>query len=189
MKGCVLGMRPLRCITKALWLEPRFLISFRGSCTSREKPVCRPDVCSFSSLMNQGLWAVRLFRSTNRPRLACGSGSFRAASKLSHRVVSLDDGIHYATADVAIRLERSHLPVKVDDSPGSTVGPGAARQRGLDEARGDFIFKFLDSDDLLLRQSFPAQVATCSAGLSCASAYGPVWLKRIMLPTTRATVR
>ena len=53
----------------------------------------------------------------------------------------------------------------------SNAGPGVARQRGLEQARGEYI-QFLDSDDLLLKDKFSAQVAALQAQPECQICYG-----------------
>jgi hypothetical protein len=59
--------------------------------------------------------------------------------------------------------------VRVMRQPNS--GPGAARQRGLEAANGEFI-QFLDSDDLLLPRKFGIQVAALQAQAKVHACYG-----------------
>ena len=121
--------------------------------------------------MNQGLVST-IVPVYNRPRLL--SEAVRSVLQQTYRsieIVIVDDGSTDATADVADTLSREAIiPVKVIRQVNS--GPGAARQRGLDEARGEFI-QFLDSDDLLLPAKFSAQVATLQRRPECGICYGP----------------
>ena len=71
-------------------------------------------------------------------------------------IVIVDDGSSDETGAVADGLARTHPEtVRVLHQPNG--GPGAARQRGLDHSRGEFV-QYLDSDDLLLPGKFSAQV-------------------------------
>jgi len=121
--------------------------------------------------MNQGLVST-IVPVYNRPRLLAEAvRSVLQQTYPSIEIVIVDDGSTDATADVADTLSREAIiPVKVIRQVNS--GPGAARQRGLDEARGEFI-QFLDSDDLLLPAKFSAQVATLQRRPECGICYGP----------------
>lgn len=86
-------------------------------------------------------------------------------------IVIVDDGSTDDTAAVAKDLARtSQESILVIHQP--NAGPGAARQRGLDRARGSFI-QFLDSDDLLLPGKFAAQVGALRQQPDCQISYGP----------------
>jgi hypothetical protein len=67
----------------------------------------------------------------------------------SHELLVIDDGSHdqtFALAD-AVRARHSHLAMRIVRQPNQ--GVSAARNRGLREARGQYIV-FVDADDLLL---------------------------------------
>ena len=86
-------------------------------------------------------------------------------------IVIVDDGSTDDTAAVAEELAHSNQEsILVIHQP--NAGPGAARQRGLDRARGSFI-QFLDSDDLLLPGKFSAQVGALRQQPDCQICYGP----------------
>lgn len=86
-------------------------------------------------------------------------------------IVIVDDGSEDDTAAVADELARaSEAPILVIHQ--RNAGPGVARQRGLDVARGRYI-QFLDSDDLLLPGKFSAQVKALRLNPDCQICYGP----------------
>ena len=86
-------------------------------------------------------------------------------------IVIVDDGSTDDTAAVAEDLARSSPEtILVIHQP--NAGPGAARQRGMELARGSFI-QFLDSDDLLLPGKFAAQVEALRQQPDCQICYGP----------------
>lgn len=86
-------------------------------------------------------------------------------------IVIVDDGSTDDTPAVAQSfIDCYGIPIRVIHQANS--GPGAARQRGLEEARGEFI-QFLDSDDLLLPGKFSAQVAALQQLPACGICYGP----------------
>lgn len=68
---------------------------------------------------------------------------------------------------------------KVDVVRQQNQGPGVARQRGLQEARGEFV-QFLDSDDLLLIDKFRLQVEVLRREPPAAVSYGKT---RFVLPS------
>jgi len=86
-------------------------------------------------------------------------------------IVIVDDGSTDDTAAVADDLARSS-PESILVIHQPNAGPGAARQRGLDRARGNFI-QYLDSDDLLLPGKFTAQVGALRQQPDCQISYGP----------------
>lgn len=86
-------------------------------------------------------------------------------------IVIVDDGSTDDTAAVAEDLARTR-PESILVIHQPNAGPGAARQRGLDRARGSFI-QFLDSDDLLLPGKFAAQVGALRQQPDCQISYGP----------------
>jgi hypothetical protein len=86
-------------------------------------------------------------------------------------IVIVNDGSSDDTAAVADELARqASVPITVVHQ--ANAGPGAARQRGLEVARGHFV-QFLDSDDLLLPHKFALQVAALQRQPDCAICYGP----------------
>jgi len=86
-------------------------------------------------------------------------------------IVIVDDGSTDDTAAVAEELARSS-PESILVIHQPNAGPGAARQRGLERARGSFV-QFLDSDDLLLPGKFAAQVGSLRQHPDCQISYGP----------------
>jgi hypothetical protein len=86
-------------------------------------------------------------------------------------IVIVDDGSSDDTAAVAKDLARSN-PESIVVIQQHNAGPGAARQRGMEVARGSFI-QFLDSDDLLLPGKFAAQVGALRQQPDCQISYGP----------------
>lgn len=86
-------------------------------------------------------------------------------------VVIVDDGSNDITPECAQTLRERH-PELIRVIHQANAGPGAARQRGLDQAQGEFI-QFLDSDDLLLPNKFEAQVAALHAHAEAQICYGP----------------
>jgi len=86
-------------------------------------------------------------------------------------IVIVDDGSTDDTGAVARELSQaSPDPIVVIHQ--TNAGPGAARQRGLDQARGSLI-QFLDSDDLLLPSKFMVQVEALQRQPDCQICYGP----------------
>ncbi len=87
-------------------------------------------------------------------------------------IVIVDDGSTDDTAAVADELVAQHADViRVLHRPNG--GPGAAREAGRLEARGDLL-QYLDSDDLLLPGKFALQVAALDAQPEAGIAYGLV---------------
>lgn len=86
-------------------------------------------------------------------------------------IIIVNDGSTDHTGAVAEDLRNdSEVPISVLHQGNS--GPGAARQRGLEQACGDYI-QFLDSDDLLLPGKFSAQVEALQSRPECGISYGP----------------
>lgn len=86
-------------------------------------------------------------------------------------ILIINDGSQDDTPAVAEDLSlRSSETIRVIHQ--ANAGPGAARQRGLEQAHGEFI-QFLDSDDLLLPGKFAAQVDALRRSPDCQICYGP----------------
>jgi glycosyltransferase involved in cell wall biosynthesis len=88
-------------------------------------------------------------------------------------IIIVDDGSTDDTLMAAQALRASHSET-IRVLSRQNEGPGAARQAGLEAARGEFI-QFLDSDDLLLPDKFSLQVAALrndgEAGISYGKTY------------------
>jgi len=86
-------------------------------------------------------------------------------------IIVVDDGS--TEPSMANSLEeccrKSEGKVRIVQQPNQ--GPGAARQHGLDHAKGEFV-QFLDSDDLLYPRKFASQVAMLRQHPSADVAYG-----------------
>lgn len=92
----------------------------------------------------------------------------------THRPIEIlivNDGSEDDTAAVAEDLAHGS-PDLIRVIHQDNAGPGAARQRGLEASRGEFI-QFLDSDDLLLPGKFAAQVTALRRTPHCQICYGP----------------
>lgn len=85
-------------------------------------------------------------------------------------IVIVDDGSTDSTGSVADGLAAAH-PGVIQVIHQANGGPGVARQRGLEECRGEYI-QFLDSDDLLFPQKFACQVAALQQHPECQICYG-----------------
>jgi len=85
-------------------------------------------------------------------------------------ILIVDDGSTDTTPTVLSQLAQSH-PAEIRVFHQANAGPGAARERGRQAARGEFI-QYLDSDDWLLPDKFALQVAALRAHPECAIAYG-----------------
>ena len=84
-------------------------------------------------------------------------------------VIIVDDGSTDNTPGVSDDLAREHAEVRVIHQP--NAGPGAAREAGRREAKGEDI-QHLDSDDLLEPRKFELQVAALREHPECGVAYG-----------------
>lgn len=106
----------------------------------------------------------------NRDHLVCAAlDSVQAQSFRSLEIIVIDDG---STDDTEARVrawaETATLPVLYERQP--NAGGNAARNRGIDRARGHFV-AFLDSDDLW----HPNKIARQLARLAETPAFGAVY--------------
>jgi hypothetical protein len=85
-------------------------------------------------------------------------------------IILVDDGSTDETPQVLAELAR-RWPALVMVIRQPNAGPGPARQRGLEMAKGEFV-QFLDSDDLLLPDKFRYQVAALTANPDADICYG-----------------
>lgn len=90
-------------------------------------------------------------------------------------VIIVDDGSTDNTAEIAEDLCRRH-PERVQLVRQANAGPGAARQRGVDSSRGEFL-QFLDSDDLLLCDKFEVQVSGLRSDPEADIAYAKAFVR------------
>ena len=90
-------------------------------------------------------------------------------------IVIVDDGSSDDTAQVASELQARH-PEITQVLHQANAGPGPARQRGLEAARGEFI-QFLDSDDLLLPHKFELQMKGLSEDPEAGISYGKTYAR------------
>lgn len=113
----------------------------------------------------------------NRPQLLREAvESVLSQSHESLEILIIDDGSTDATAAVAEQFRCAH-PSRIRVLQQRNAGPGAARQRGLEHCRGEFV-QFLDSDDLLLPDKFRLQVAALQQHPDAEIAYGKSYEER-----------
>jgi glycosyltransferase involved in cell wall biosynthesis len=84
-------------------------------------------------------------------------------------IIIIDDGSTDNTFETAKHLE-SERPDEIIVVQQRNAGPGLARQKGLELARGEFI-QYLDSDDLLLKEKFTRQVNMLRCRPDCQACY------------------
>lgn len=89
--------------------------------------------------------------------------------------IIVDDGSTDDTPAIEAELCQRH-PGTVRVLRQANAGPGAARQLGLESARGEFI-QFLDSDDLLLPEKFALQIAGLRGDPDADIAYGKAYAR------------
>jgi glycosyltransferase involved in cell wall biosynthesis len=107
----------------------------------------------------------------NRPRgLAEAVASALAQTHRPLEAIVVDDGSTDDTGAVAARLAGEHGGV-VRVERQANAGPGAARETGRRQARGEYV-QYLDSDDVLLPGKLERQVAALHAHPDCGVAYG-----------------
>ena len=87
----------------------------------------------------------------------------------SIEIIIVDDGSIDATVEVSDQLARDNAVISVIHIPNS--GPGIARERGRQVAKGEFI-QYLDSDDLLLPEKFELQVKSLREDPQSGVSYG-----------------
>jgi len=88
-------------------------------------------------------------------------------------ILIVDDGSTDHTHATAVRLQAAH-PAQVRVMRQANAGPGSARQRGVEHARGEFV-QFLDSDDLLLPGKLAAQVSGLRQDRDAGISYGKTY--------------
>ena len=84
-------------------------------------------------------------------------------------IIIIDDGSTDNTLETARRLAADR-PDEIYVLEQANAGPGVARQKGLDMAKGEFI-QYLDSDDLLLKHKFTRQVEMLRRHPDCQVCY------------------
>lgn len=119
----------------------------------------------------------------NRPKLVAEAiNSVLAQSYRPVEILLVDDGSSDETPHVLRDFSASHSEVTVLTQRNS--GPGVARQKGLDAAKGQFI-QFLDSDDILFNNKFEMQIAALKSDPRADISYG----KTIYTPKNGVTHR
>lgn len=114
---------------------------------------------------------IPVFNRANRLRSAVAS--VLAQTWRPIEIVIVDDGSTDDTPQAIAELQ-ARDPQVVRSIRQPNAGPGPARQRGADAARGDYI-QFLDSDDLLLPRKFEMQVAALEADRAAGISYGKTY--------------
>jgi glycosyltransferase involved in cell wall biosynthesis len=107
----------------------------------------------------------------NRPELLAEAvKSILAQTYRPVEIIIVDGGSTDDTVNVTDRLAKEY-PREIQVIHLGRTGPGAGREAGRLEAKGEFI-QYLDSDDLLLPRKFEWQVAGLRAHPECGVAYG-----------------
>lgn len=102
-------------------------------------------------------------------------------------IIIVDDGSTDETPDTIASLAAAE-PETIRPVRRANAGPGAARQSGMDIARGEFI-QFLDSDDLLLPEKFRLQVDALRNFPEAGVAYGKTRQYRLSEPPSDRPMR
>ena len=84
-------------------------------------------------------------------------------------IIVVDDGSTDNTPEKLQQLKSQVSELKIIQQ--TNLGPGAARQAGLNTARGDYI-QYLDSDDVLLPNKFADQIQALKNSSECQVVYG-----------------
>lgn len=124
--------------------------------------------------MDRCIASVVIPTHNRRPLLAEAVASSLEQTCAAVEVIIVDDGSTDGTQDfVATRLDSAWPHTRVRYFRQDQAGASAARNRGMREARGDFV-QFLDSDDLLHRTKIDRQIAALerNPGAPCCSCYG-----------------
>jgi len=105
----------------------------------------------------------------NRPHMLCEAvDSVLNQSYRSIEIIIVDDGSTDNTLDVAKQLADNNMNTRVISIENS--GPGLAREKGREIAKGEFI-QYLDSDDLLHPEKFSMQVSGLYQNAHCGVSY------------------
>ena len=118
--------------------------------------------------MNDPLISVIIPVYNGERYLAQAVESALAQSWRRMEIVIVDDGSTDGSADVARRFAPS---AKYDVQP--HAGPGAARNRGVEMAQGDYL-AFLDADDLWVKDKLKLQMAAFDSDTSPDAVFGHV---------------
>jgi len=106
----------------------------------------------------------------NRPRLVLEAiSSVLAQSYRPIEILVVDDGSIDETLSILRDFSSTHSEIRILTQRNS--GPGVARQRGLDAAKGQFI-QFLDSDDVISSTKFEIQIAALKSDPRADISYG-----------------
>ena len=118
--------------------------------------------------MQQGLVST-IIPVYNRPEMLVDAvGSVLKQSYRSIEVIIVDDGSTDETLSTALKLSADNACVTVLSIENS--GPAIARERGREQADGEFI-QYLDSDDLLHPNKFKQQIASLMKKPDCGVCY------------------
>ncbi|MDH3376911.1 MAG: glycosyltransferase family 2 protein [Gammaproteobacteria bacterium] len=85
-------------------------------------------------------------------------------------IIIVDDGSTDDSLKQARALQKDHPEITAIIRQ-NNAGPGTAREKGRQQARGEFI-QYLDSDDLLLPDKFKRQVDGLKTNPNCGVSYG-----------------
>lgn len=155
----MLGVKSIERTSKCSGLSCWFLCAGRLD-TRMSNPAVEPDLVTT---------IIPVF---NRPyQLRDAVASVLQQDHRPVEVIIVDDGsTDGETRRVALELAQQN-PREVFVEQQANAGPGLAREKGLQRAKGEFI-QYLDSDDLLLPGKFSSQVAALRADRAADVAYG-----------------